>query len=380
MGPEGIWTAIGSAKSFFQYLALELFGSVAQRRADAVAAEAFADRLVFWAVEVFADVAQEMEMADEVRHAGEDGGYDRQNALAHIVHQCQGNAEGRLESLQKHDDVRLVFGGQFDIAKHDVGERIEGTHQEWITAFAGGIQMADVAASHPHVGVECRRSPLMSEGEIDDELHSQQRDLPRTDLNVLLREFGHDLGFVAMTQKKGFPSMDDHIVAEVGTRRHQGGECFRALRAGAGVAKQEHLPRLKGAEMQRADRACACFADSQLGAAVWTVRLLGAKLHRGRFGKQVGRAHALEQGGALVIQVVDQIECAVFFSPRPWSKKKLRIASASTGIFCLRSFRLKASSLKAGSLIFSTKMATASEGVGCRPAACNLPRCFRCAL
>ena len=48
-------------------------------------AEPLADGVVFGAEEVLSDVAQEMEVANEVRYLGKDGGDRLEDAFAHVV-------------------------------------------------------------------------------------------------------------------------------------------------------------------------------------------------------------------------------------------------------------------------------------------------------
>ena len=102
---------MGSSRDF-----AELHGTL---RADAMFPEPVADDVVFGAREVLADIAQEMEMADEVRQAGKDFGDRLEDAPAHVVNQRQGNAECAFDALRERHDVFLVLRGQLDIAKND---------------------------------------------------------------------------------------------------------------------------------------------------------------------------------------------------------------------------------------------------------------------
>ncbi len=61
----------------------------------------------------------------------------------------------------------------------------------------------------------------MGKGKVYDESHAQQRDFPRTNLNILLRQLRNYLLFVTMPEEKGFARIDHHVVTEVGTGRHQ---------------------------------------------------------------------------------------------------------------------------------------------------------------
>ena len=61
----------------------------------------------------------------------------------------------------------------------------------------------------------------MGKGQVHDETHPQQRDRPRTDPNIHLRQFGNRFLFVTMPEEKGSARIDHHVIAKVGTRRHQ---------------------------------------------------------------------------------------------------------------------------------------------------------------
>ncbi len=69
----------------------ERFSPVVQLRADAMLAESLADGVVFGAEEVLPDVAQEMKMADEIRHLGKDRGDGLEDAFAHEREPARGD-------------------------------------------------------------------------------------------------------------------------------------------------------------------------------------------------------------------------------------------------------------------------------------------------
>lgn len=85
-----------------------------------VRAEAFADDIVFPPEEVIAEVAQEVEMADEIRHVFEDGLYRVEDAPAHVVHQGDGPAELFLYVAEEGDDVFGLFRRKLHVSQHDV--------------------------------------------------------------------------------------------------------------------------------------------------------------------------------------------------------------------------------------------------------------------
>ena len=101
----------------------------------------------------------------------------------------------------------------------------------------------------------------MGNGQIDDEFHTQQRDLTGADLNVFLRQFGHYFSFVAMAQEESLCRMDHNVVAEVGARRHQGAQFLRAIGMATLPADHEHFSRPNPTHVQRADCPDPCFAD-----------------------------------------------------------------------------------------------------------------------
>ena len=110
-------------------IGFELFRPIEQLCADGMLAEPLANDVVIGTEEVLANVTQEVEMADEVWHPGKDYGYGLEDPRAHVVNQCQGNSEGLLDALEKRHDVFLVLGRQLDVAKHNIGKRIDGSHQ-----------------------------------------------------------------------------------------------------------------------------------------------------------------------------------------------------------------------------------------------------------
>ncbi len=67
--------------------------------------ELLANDVVLSIKEVFADVAKEMKMADEVRHFGENDGDRFEDSLAHVMNQRQRNTVGLLDPFQKRHDM-----------------------------------------------------------------------------------------------------------------------------------------------------------------------------------------------------------------------------------------------------------------------------------
>ena len=113
--------------------------------------------------------------------------------------------------------------------------------------------------------------PLMGKGKMYDEAHPQQRDFPRTDPYVSLRQLGNHFLFVTMLEKKGLARIDYHLVAEVGARWHQRAKFFGAIRVTAWLAGQEHFPRPEPAKVHGTDRASSCFAHLQIASAAGTI-------------------------------------------------------------------------------------------------------------
>ena len=282
-------------------------------------------------------------MADEVRHAGKHMGDRLEDALAHVVDEGHRNAEGLLDALQERYDVRLILRGQFHVPEHDVGERIDRTHQERIAPFTCGVQVTDIAAAPAHVRREGGGAPPMRQRQVDDELHAEQRNLARTDPNILLRQFGDDLDFVAMPEEQGFSDIDQHVVAEGGAGRRQALQFLGRARA---VASRTNERRFLGAEwthMQRADATQASLLDFQGEAAVDALRVCGPEVDARRLAEQTRRRQPTRQMFDPFRQRMNQTERGVFFSSRPWRRKKFWIVSASTKTFCFRRRRLNAS-------------------------------------
>ena len=194
----------------------------------------------------------------------------------------------------------LIFSGQLDVTQNDFRKRVDRTHQQWIAPFARGVQVTDVSAADLHVLGDVGGAPLMSKGKVYDESHAQQRDFPRTDLNIVPRQLRNHLLFVTMPEEKGFARIDHHVVAEVGTGRHQSAQFLAALSVAARLAGQEHFARPEGANMQCTDRPSPCFLYIQIASAVGALRNRGSERHQRWFAEQTGYRHPVEQPGKIV--------------------------------------------------------------------------------
>ena len=256
--------------------------------------------------------------------------------------------------------MSLVFSRQLDVAQNDLRKRVDGTHQQRIAPFTGGVQMTDISAAGLHVGCQIGGPPLVGKGEMHDEFHAEQRDFPRTDPNVLLLEFRDHFLFVAMPKQQGFAGINHHVVAEVGTGWNQRAKFFGAIRVATWLAAQEHFPRPELANVQRDEFSHPCFADLEFATATGAVRHRGPELHEWRGGQKVGHRYPVEQGRKMIRQAADQAEGGVFFTARPCCTKSFSMLSGSTRSFCFLSRFESASLPKAGALIFSTKIAIAS--------------------
>jgi len=155
-------------------LGLEVFGSASQRRTDAMFAEPCADRVIFSAEEILSEVAQEMEMTDEVGHVGKHVGDGLEDPLAHVVDQRDRGAEVRLYALQERCDMRLVLSGQLHVAQNDLRKGVDRAHQQRVAALASGVEVADVSTAALHMRGHVGSAPPMGNGQVDDEFHPQQ--------------------------------------------------------------------------------------------------------------------------------------------------------------------------------------------------------------
>ena len=176
--------------------------------------------------------------------------------------------------------------------------------------------MANISPASLHVPGDIRSAPLMGNGQVCDEFHPRQRDLPWTDLNVFLCQFVHDFGFVAMAQEEGFCRIDHNVVSEVGSGSYQGTQFIRAIRMVALLTDREHFPRLNPTNVQRTDCAGPCFADLQRASTAAAMRPRGSEIHHRRLGKQTGRRHPVEEILQRIRQTADQNECGVFFTDK----------------------------------------------------------------
>lgn len=91
-----------------------------------------------------------------------------------------------------------------------------------------------------------------------------------------------------MPEEKGFARINHHVVAEVGTGRHQGAKFFGAIRMAALLTDHKHFPCMDPTNVQRTDGPAACFLDLQLTFTGRTLRDRGSELHYGWLGKQIG--------------------------------------------------------------------------------------------
>jgi len=203
-------------------------------------------------------------------------------------------AVGFFDALEERDDVRLAFGRQLGIAQYDIRKRVDRTHQQRIAPFARGIQVADVSAPIVHVCDDIRGTPLLGNGQIGNEFGSQQRDFPRTDMNVSFREFRHDLFFVAIAQEKGVAGMDHHVVAEVGARRNQRAQLFGSIGPITCRADQNRFPCVESANMQCTDHPETCLLNLEFASAVAAVRSRRTKIHNRRIDEQIGSGRTLD--------------------------------------------------------------------------------------
>ena len=64
----------------------------------------------------------------------------------HIVNQRNRATIRLLDLAQEGDELAGVFRGDFDIAQHDLGQFVHGTHEMRTVTFASPIQMQDVTA------------------------------------------------------------------------------------------------------------------------------------------------------------------------------------------------------------------------------------------
>jgi len=148
----------------------------------------------------------------------------------------------------------------------------------------------------------------MRQGQVDDELHAQQRDLPRADPNVVLRQLGHNLGFVAMPQKQGLADIDQHVVAEGGAGRHQALQFLAAVGAVAARTSQRRFPGAEWPHVQCADPTDMCLSHLQSNAAVGAVRKRGTEGDRRRFAEQMRRCQPTRLAVESLGQRTDQTE------------------------------------------------------------------------
>ena len=280
------------------------------------------------------------------------------------MNQREGSAVGFLDALQERHDVSLVFRRQLDVAQNDLGKRVDGTHQQRIAPFAGGVEMTDVSAAGLHVGSQIQDSPLVGKGEMHDEFHAQQRDFPRTDPDVVLRQFRDHFLFVAMPKQQGFAGINHHVVAEVRPGWNQRAKFFGAIGVTTWLAAQEHFPRPELANVPRDELSHPCFADLEFATATGAVRHRGPELHEWRGGQKVGRRRPADQSAEMIREAADQSEGGVFFTARPCFAKRFPMVPGPTRNFCFFRRRESSSLSRAGALIFSTRIAIASYGVG----------------
>lgn len=165
----------------------------AQPAGRAVTLEPLAQSVILGAKEVFAQVAQEMEVTDEVRQAGKDLLDGGQNAFGHIMDQGQRGAERVVDLAQERDNPVGLFAGQLDVAQDDFHDGIYPGHQQWALVFISGIQVQDVAAPEGHRLLEPGGALAVGQGQKGNEPAAQFAHGAGAQMNMLAVQLAHNL-------------------------------------------------------------------------------------------------------------------------------------------------------------------------------------------
>ena len=133
--------------------------------------------------------------------------------------------------------------------------------------------------------------------------------------------------------------------------------------------------------MQGAHGSRACFLNPQRYATVGAARESRSELDQRRYAEQPGGRNTAQETMAIVAKAAYQLEPgAPLFPANPWRVSRSRIISGSTRAFFLLSLCDNSSAFIFGCLIFSTRIAIASNSDSCLVALIIAARCCLCWL
>lgn len=321
--------------------------------------QALAELAICGLEEVFANVSQEMKMADKVRYARKDLGHCLADAGSHVVDAGRRRPIVSLQFSQEGDNVISVLAWQLHIGQHEFAQAVHSRHQCWAIALVRGIEVKNVSTGQSHRLANLRRCLSMPDSQIRYELASQIINLGSAESYISAQQLGADLLSGTMPLKQGPPHKNQHIIGNIAVTRHQPEQSLRSKGAGTGRAFKHPL-----ASDEPSGHAQHCFAPGFLHD---KPPLAGAHLHsrsepdNRRLWKQGGWQGLFVQsrdGRAQRLQGLGANVRIVFF--RPCCSKSLAIGATSTVTLLLRaSARASRSKSDLGLRINSAKTSTA---------------------